>query len=169
MKETAIPFGRLLLVVCLLTCSTTVGASPFDQGRQSVSLVVGSGSSFNDNYIIVGAGYGYYVLKGLELGIDAQAWLDGSPRIYKLSPQVKYVLDLSEKFKPYVGTFYRRTYTEGLDDLNSYGYRVGLIFLGDRGTYFGAGYVYEEYQDCTTTIYNDCSTSYPEILFSLSF
>lgn len=160
---------RAILLSFVLTCFSNINAAPFDKGSQSLSLIVGSGSSFNENYIIVGGGYGYYVLDGLELGIDAQAWLSGTPKIYKVSPQVEYVFDISPRFKPYAGVFYRRTYTEGIDDLNSIGYRVGLIFMGKSNTYFGAGYVYEEYQDCSTTIYSDCSTSYPEILFSISF
>jgi hypothetical protein len=160
---------RAALLPVVLASTMNIGAAPFDRGSQSLSLVVGSGSSFREDYIIVGGGYGYYLLDGLELGIDAQAWLGGTPKIYKVSPQVKYVFNISPQFKPYAGAFYRRTYTEGLEDLNSIGYRVGLIFMGDSGTYFGAGYVFENYQDCSTTIFNDCSTSYPEIMFSISF
>lgn len=153
----------------LLACAANSGAAPFDSGSQTLSLVAGSGSAFNENYAIIGGGYGYYLVDGLELGIDAQAWLGGTPRIYKLSPQLKYVFNISPQFRPYAGVFYRRTYTDGLADLNSTGYRAGLIFIGERGTYIGAGYVFEDYQDCSTSVYSDCSTSYPEILFSVSF
>jgi hypothetical protein len=169
MKGIAAIVARGVLLAVVLASSMSISAAPFDKGSQSLSLVVGSGSSFRENYIIIGGGYGYYLLDGLELGIDAQAWVGGTPKIYKVSPQVKYVFNVSPQFKPYAGAFYRRTYTEGLDDLNSTGYRVGLIFMGVRGTYFGAGYVFEDYQDCSTTIFRDCSTSYPEFLFSISF
>ncbi len=169
MKKITTKLARIVLATVVLGYGIHSSAAPFDKGSQSLSLIVGSGSSFNESYIIVGGGYGYYVLDGLELGINAQAWLSGTPKIYKVSPQVEYVFDISPRFKPYAGVFYRRTYTEGVDDLNSIGYRAGLIFMGERSTYFGAGYVYEEYQDCSTTIYSDCSTSYPEILFSISF
>lgn len=159
----------LSLLSLILLCAENTVAAPFDRGSQTASLMLGSGSSFRENYVIVGGGYGYYLLDGLELGIDAQAWVGGTPKIYKLSPQVKYVFDISSEIRPYAGAFYRRTYIEGRDDLNSSGYRAGLLFMGEKGTYFGAGYVFENYQDCSTTLFRDCSTNYPEILFSVSF
>ena len=168
MKAMTKATARTTLLLSILLCAAHAGAEPFDRGSQSLSLVVGSGSAFRENYVIVGGGYGYYLLDGLELGIDAQAWLSGTPKIYKVSPQIKYVFNVSQ-LRPYLGAFYRRTYTEGLDDLNSIGYRAGLMFMGDRGTYFGVGYVYEDYQNCSTIIYSDCSTSYPEVLLSISF
>lgn len=143
-------------------------ADPFQQGSQSLSIVAGSGSAFNDDYIILGAGYGYYLAKGLELGIDAQFWLSGDPSITKVSPQVKYVFTQPKTVKPYVGAFVRRTYVDGLDDLDSVGYRAGANFMGQGNFYFGAGVVYESYQDCSETIYTSCSDTYPEILFSFS-
>jgi hypothetical protein len=143
-------------------------ADPFRQGAQAVSVIAGAGSAFNDDYIILGVGYGYYVLKGLELGIDAQFWLSGDPSITKLSPQIRYVFTQPETVKPYVGAFYRRTYIDGLDDLDSIGYRAGLNFMGQGNFFFGAGVVYENYQDCSETVFTSCSDTYPEILFSFS-
>jgi hypothetical protein len=157
-----------LPIIIFLSGPLPAHADPFQQGSQSLSIVVGSGSAFRDDYIILGAGYGYYIAKGLELGIDAQFWLSGDPSITKVSPQIKYVFTQPEKVKPYLGAFYRRTYTEGLDDLNSIGYRVGANFMGQGNFYFGAGIVYEDYQDCSETIYSSCSDTYPEILFSFS-
>ena len=156
--------------VALLICmsASPVPADPFRQGAQSVSVIVGAGSAFNDDYIILGVGYGYYVLKGLQLGIDAQFWLSGDPSINKLSPQISYVFTQPEKVKPYVGAFYRRTYIDGLEDLDSIGYRAGLNFMGQGNFYFGVGAVYEEYQDCSETVFSDCSSTYPEIIFSFS-
>lgn len=145
-----------------------VHADPFQQGSQSFSIVAGSGSAFNDDYIILGAGYGYYLAKGLELGIDAQFWLSGDPSITKVSPQIKYVFTQPQSVKPYIGAFFRRTYIDGLNDLDSVGYRAGANFMGQGNFYFGAGVVYESYQDCSETIYSSCSDTYPEILFSFS-
>ena len=146
----------------------TAIAGPFSQGSQSISIVAGAGSAFGDDYIILGGGYGYYVLDGLELGVDAQFWLNGDPSITKVSPQIKYVFTQPRTVKPYIGAFYRRTYTDGLDDLDSVGYRAGLNFMGQGNFYFGAGFVYESYRDCTETIFTDCDDTYPEILFSFS-
>jgi hypothetical protein len=155
-----------IVVACIL--SAPAGADPFQQGSQSLSIVVGSGSAFRDDYIILGAGYGYYIARGLELGIDAQFWLSGDPSISKVSPQVKYVFTQPKQVKPYVGAFFRRTYIDGLEDLDSIGYRAGANFMGQGNFYFGAGIVYESYQDCSETIYSSCSDTYPEILFSFS-
>ena len=96
-----------------------------------------------------------------------QRWFSGDPGITKVSPQIRYVFAQPKTIKPYVGAFYRRTFVDNLDDVNSYGYRVGAYFSSNRGVYIGGGIVYEQYQDCSRFI--DCSTTYPEILFSVSF
>lgn len=141
--------------------------SVFSKGSTNLGIVAGSGSAFNDNYVILGVGAGYYVLNGLELGIDVQHWFSGDPSITKISPQVKYVFTQAEGVKPYVGAFYRRTYIQDLDNENSYGYRAGAYISGSGGVYIGGGIVYEEYVDCSRFI--DCSNTYPEILISINF
>ena len=139
----------------------------FSKGATSLGIVVGSGSAFNDNYIILGVGIGYYLINGLELGIDVQRWFSGDPSITKVSPQIKYVFTQTGTIKPYVGTFYRKTYIENLDNQDSYGYRAGAYFSGSKGVYVGGGIVYEEYLDCPS--YLDCSDTYPEVLISVNF
>ena len=165
MNTTRKSYTFLALLLCL---NAGAMAGPFQQGSQNVSVVAGAGSAFGDDYIILGAGYGYYLIDGLELGIDAQFWLNGDPSITKLSPQIKYVFTQPKTVKPYVGAFYRRTFTEGFEDLDSIGYRAGLYFMGQGNFFFGAGVVYEDYQDCSETVFTDCSNTYPEILFSFS-
>ena len=142
-------------------------AGPFDKGSTNISVVMGSGSAFNDNYILLGGGVGYYVVDGLELGVDAQYWFSGDPTIIKVSPQVKYVLPLKSKLQPYVGAFYRRTFIDSskIDDQDSYGFRGGAYFSSRSGVYLGAGVVYENYQDCNV---GDCTSTYPEFLISIS-
>lgn len=141
-------------------------STAFSKNSTSVGVVVGSGSSFNDDYIILGVGVGYYVHTGLEIGIDLQHWFSGDPSVTKLSPQIRYVFTQPKVIKPYVGVFYRRTFVENLDDTDSYGYRAGAYFSANNGVYIGGGIVYEEYSDCN---FGDCSTTYPEILFTVSF
>lgn len=166
MNKVKILTALAAVTVCII--STTTHADPFQKGSQAISIVAGSGSSFNENYIIIGGGYGYYVLDGLELGLDAQAWVNGDPSIYKLSPTVKYVFTQPKTIRPYVGAFFRRTFIDGFEDLDSVGYRAGLYFMGQKNFYFGAGFVYEDYQGCSEVIFKDCSTTYPEILFLFS-
>ena len=147
-------------------------STAFSKDSTSVGVVLGSGSAFNDDYVILGASVGYYVVRGLELGIDVQHWFSGEPSITKVSPQVRYVFTQAKVIKPYVGAFYRRTYfgdINGVDpgDRDSFGYRAGAYFSTDNRVYIGGGIVYEEYQDCGRL--SECSTTYPEILFSISF
>ena len=148
-----------------------VGAA-FSRNSTSVGVFVGSGRAFNDDYVILGVGAGYYVADGLELGIDLQRWFSGEPTITKVSPQIRYVFTRSNPIKPYVGAFYRRTSFDDyngveIDDQDSFGYRAGAYFSSDNRLYIGAGFVYEEYKDCSRV--EDCSTTSPEILFTVAF
>ena len=159
---------KSIIAVILLLAMTRATAGPFSQGSQAVSVILGSGSAFNDDYLILGLGYGYYVINGLELGIDAQFWMSGDPSITKLSPKITYVFTQPERIKPYLGAFYRRTFVDDLDDFDSFGYRAGLNFMGSGNFFFGLGVVYEEYRSCNENIFSNCSDTYPEILFSFS-
>ena len=147
-------------------------STAFSKDSTSVGVVVGSGSYGSENYIILGVGVGYYVLQGLELGIDVQHWFSGEPSITKVSPQVRYVFTQAKVIKPYVGAFYRRTYFGdfqgfSIPDQDSFGYRAGAYFSANNGVYIGGGIVYEEYKDCGRLL--ECSTTYPELIFTVSF
>ena len=168
-RITSIMVLFLLAGTLLLTSGSEVRADSFDAGSLRFSLVAGSGRSFNENYVVLGLGVGYFVLDGLEVGIDGEAWLGGDPDIYKLSPQVKYVLPLQSKFRPYAGAFYRRTFIDGFDDQNSAGGRGGVYFISSNNMYFGAGVVYETYLDCDNSIYSTCDDFYPEVTLAFSF
>jgi hypothetical protein len=176
---------RILKTVAVLliltgTSNSTLAASAgtggvstaFSKNSTSVAVVIGSGSAFNDNYTILGIGAGYYVTEGLELGIDLQRWFTGDPTITKISPQIRYVFTQPKVIKPYVGAFYRRTYFDDyngieFDDQDSFGYRAGAYFSTNNRVYIGGGVVYEKFKDCSE--FSDCSTTYPELLFSVSF
>ena len=154
------------------TAGTGGVGTAFSKNSTSVGVVVGSGSAFNDDYIILGIGVGYYVTQGLELGIDLERWTSGEPTITKVSPQIRYVFTESKTIKPYVGAFYRRTQFDDfkgieLDDQDSFGYRAGAYFSTDNRVYIGGGVVYEEYKDCSR--FTDCSTTSPELIFTVSF
>ncbi len=166
----------VFLGVCNITLAASVGtggiSTAFSKNSTSVGVIVGSGSAFNDNYIILGVGVGYYVVKGLEIGLDVQHWFSGDPSITKVSPQIRYVFTQPKVIKPYVGAFYRRTYFgdfngTSIPDQDSFGYRAGAFFSTNNRVYIGGGIVYEEYKDCGRLL--ECSTTYPEILFMVSF
>lgn len=149
--------------------SASASISPFDRGSSNLIISAGSGSAFNDDYIILGLGYGYFLANGFQLGIKFDLWLDGSPGIYQVTPDIQYVFHMVPKVKPYIGAFYTRSFIEGLDDLDAFGYRGGLYFMTGGRTYIGIGGAYRKYQDCTETVYSDCSTSYTELSFLVAF
>jgi hypothetical protein len=161
-------FSQICLALVLPAFFAPAYASPFDQGSLGVSVLVGSGQAFNDNYTILGAGAGYYVLDGLRLGLDAETWLGGRIGINKVSPQVQYVFAREEKLKPYLGAFYRRASIEGLDDLNSAGARAGVYLSSRGGYYLSFGLVQENYLSCDKTVFVSCSDTYPEITITIS-
>ncbi len=165
-------FLGLSNVVSAASVGTGGIGTAFSKDSTTLGVVVGSGSAFDDNYLILGVGVGYYVARGLELGLDVQHWFSGSPSITKVSPQIRYVFTQAKRVKPYVGLFYRRTFFgdfKGIDlaDQDSFGYRVGAYFSSNNRVYIGGGMVYEEYKNCDAFV--DCSTTYPEILFTVSF
>ena len=173
--------NKLLFLLLLSSASHTVSAASvgtggvstaFSANSTTVGVVLGSGSAFNDDYLILGVGVGYYLVDGLELGIDLQHWFSGDPSITKVSPQIRYVFTQPKVVKPYLGAFWRRTFYGDfngidLDDQDSFGYRAGAYFSSDNRVYIGGGIVYEEYTNCSSS--TDCSTTYPEILFTVSF
>lgn len=173
--------NRVLLLILMCASFTATAASVgtggistvFSKGSTTLGVIAGSGSAFNDSYFILGVGAGYYAVRGLELGIDVQHWFSGEPSISKISPKITYVFTQPKAVKPYIGAFFRRTFYGdfrgvSIDDENSYGYRAGAYFSTDNRVFIGGGIVYEEYIDCNA-LFADCSTSYPEIIFTVSF
>jgi hypothetical protein len=144
-------------------------AGAFGRGSIRLSLLIGSGFTRTDDYVIVGAGVGYYVIDGLELGLDYEIWFGGDPVFNRLSPGVKYVFYQVPVVKPYVGGFYRHTFVNGHEDYNFLGARGGIyIAPKPRGVYFGGGAVYEHQLSCSNSAYIDCDNVYPEIFVGAS-
>jgi hypothetical protein len=150
-----------------LFSSAWVQATPFDQGVVNVSVLVGSGRAYNDNYTVLGAGIGYYVTNGLLLGLDYEYWSGGDPTIQQLSPRINYVFARNKSFSPYAGVFYRRTKIDTLPDSDAYGARAGAYARSGRNFIMGFGVAYIEYKDCEESIFQTCSDTYPE--FTLGF
>lgn len=173
--------NTLAVLLMLLSLNHTVTAASigsggvsaaFSKDSASMGVVVGSGSAFDDDYMILGLGAGYYVINGLEIGIDAQYWISGEPSITKVTPKMTYVFTQPKDIRPYLGVFYRKTFygdddDVSIDDQNSYGYRVGAYLNSNDDVYIGGGLVHEKHIDCNPLI--DCSTTYPEVIFAISF
>lgn len=144
---------------------------PFAQGRLRISVLLGGGTNFNDDYLVLGAGVGYFLLDGLEASVGGTAWLLGDPFIATVTPGLTYVFYQVPKVHPYLGAFYRHYFIGGeFDDLDSYGGRSGIYWmLGEHG-YLGGGVVYERLFDCRSgDVWSDCDQWYPEFTFAFVF
>jgi hypothetical protein len=144
-------------------------AGIFGQGHTHFSISGGNGYAFDETYLVIGLGVSYYLMDGLNVGLQAESWSNADPSMYKLTPSLQYVFYQIPGFNPYVGGFYRRQYIDGLPDINSAGGRAGFYIAASRSAYIGIGAVYESYLDCDKAIYTACSNTYPEVSFTVSF
>ena len=159
----------VLLLIVPHARAQNVSAGLFAKGRTHVVATAGVGSAFNDDYLVLGLGVSYYVIDGLNVGLAFESWTGGDPKMRKLTPSAQYVFYQLGRIKPYVGAFYRRTYIDGLPDIDSAGGRAGAYFQAGRNAYLGAGVVYESYVDCQERTYRSCSSTYPEVTFTFAF
>lgn len=145
-------------------------AGPFARGSVRLSILLGTGYTPTENYLILGGGVGYYLLDGLELGVDYEAWILAEPVMHRLSPGLKYVFHMVPVIKPYIGGFYRHTFVNDRDDYDYLGGRLGIYYVPKGGgVYVGGGAVYEHLLDCTDNAFVDCDSVYPEIFVGVSF
>jgi hypothetical protein len=160
-----------MLAACAFTASASAQtvASGFAKGRTHFVFTAGSGYAFDESYLVVGLGANYYVVDGLNLGLHWEYWTGSDPKMSKLTPSIQYVFHQMNPVKPYVGAFYRRTYLERLEDLDSWGARAGVYLQAGRNSYVGAGVVYESYLDCNEGTYRECDSTYGEISFTIAF
>jgi hypothetical protein len=162
--------GVMLLVTLVEVVPVSAGdAGPFQQGSMRMSLIVGNGTAFDQDYTVIGLGAGYYAVDGLEVGLDAEEWSGNTPRIYRVNPQVRYVLPFEGAARPYLGAFYRRTIIEGYRDNNALGMRAGVFLFSGSRTYFGFGLAADEYLNCDRNVYSSCTEVYPELQFAVMF
>jgi hypothetical protein len=145
-------------------------AGPFAKGSIRLTLLAGWGSTATSDYLILGGGLGYFLVNGLEVGVDYEAWIFDQPVMHRVSPETKYVFHMVPVIKPYVGVFYRHTFvTQGYDDFDQVGARGGIFFVPRGGRMFvGGGAIYERLLDCEETAILDCDEVYPEIFFGVS-
>lgn len=166
---------RIVLAIALagMLCAPATKAQnvagSFGQGRTHVVATAGTGHAFNESYLVLGVGVSYYIIDGLNVGLSFESWSGGDPGMTKITPSAQYVFYQLGRIKPYVGAFYRRTSVDGLPDIDSAGGRAGAYVQAGRNAYLGAGVVYESYVDCNSAVYRSCSSTYPEVTFTLAF
>ena len=142
---------------------------PFTQDGLGLSLSAGVSFAGKRNYLILGAGTGYYLLDGLELGLDVAFWLANDPFAVTFTPHLNYVLYLVPLLRPYIGTFFRQyVIAEDYDDMSSVGLRFGLSLAVSSRTAVSFGGVYEYRFVCDDELYS-CNDLYPELTLAVAF
>jgi hypothetical protein len=144
-------------------------AGVFSKGSTHLSITGGNGYAFDETYLVLGLGVSYYLFDGFNIGLNVESWSGASPSMYTVTPSVQYVFYQIPRLKPYVGAFFRRSYIDGLPDIDSTGGRAGVYIATGRSAYIGVGAVYESYIDCNKAIYISCSDTYPEVSFTFAF
>jgi hypothetical protein len=143
--------------------------TPFDQGHVSVHLAITEQSAFDAYRVGLGAGVGYFVLDGLELGVFGLHMFGNGPSLDEVSPSVRYTaqpLVGSWPVIPYVGAFYNHWFVgDGLSDVDAVGGRAGLLHLRGR-LIVGLGIAYEH---TVSTCTSSCDTVYPDVTFGFTF
>jgi len=143
-------------------------AGPFARTRVRLSFVLGVSLGAYQDYFILGAGVGYYLWDGLELGLNYDAWVGGDPAYHRLTPELTYVFVQVRTVQPYVGLFYRHTFVGApYADWDSMGVRGGVAFVPRGPLYLRGGVVYEHALKCDPTFY-DCDDVYPEIAIGVT-
>ena len=144
----------------------------FAKGRVRGAVYGGAGSAWgSQSYLILGVGAGYYLVNGLEAGMDVEGWFLNTPQFYKLTPQVRYIFWQVPRFKPYAGAFWRRTLvTDDNPDYSSWGGRLGIAFQRSNGrSFIAVGAVYERFIQNDDITFLETDIWYPEVAFWISF
>jgi hypothetical protein len=130
----------------------------------SLGLVVGGGSSYGQSYFLIGGRLGYGIGLGLELSLDGQWWMGGTPSMGKLAPGLIWVAPLP--FRPYLGAYYAHWFvSSGYADEDAIGGRVGLLLGGAGRVSLAVGVAYEHAFSCSL----NCDVFFPEAMAGVSF
>jgi hypothetical protein len=168
--------ASLAVAVVTLVASATASAddvtppkkTPFDRGHFGLSVGGGSQTTLGYSYIVIGAGVGYYVLDGVELGASGIEEFGSGPNIAKLSPSLRYVAQPLVgvwPVIPYVGTFYNHWFVGGGNpDEDTVGSRAGLLYVSGQ-LVLGLGVAVER---VVSTCTMDCTLVYPDFTISLA-
>ncbi|HEX3757915.1 MAG TPA: hypothetical protein VHW23_04395 [Kofleriaceae bacterium] len=162
--------GWVVLVLAVAAPAYAEGPpTPFDQGRVSINLAVTEQTAFDTSRFGLGAGVGYFVLDGLELGAFGMHMFGSGPSLDEVSPSISYTaqpLVGSWPVVPYVGAFYNHWFVgDGLSDIDALGARAGLVRLSGQ-LIIGFGIAYER---TVSTCSSSCDTVYPDITFGFTF
>jgi len=162
----------IILLFCFIIIGAFVGkayADPYQQGNIRNSLSLGGSEAFDNEYFLLGFGVGFFPVDYLELGVEGQYWLGGTPAIVKIGLQTQYILPLNSPVKPYAGIFYRNTIVSGFKDMYSNGFRAGLYYNPGQDFILGLGVVHENYLTGDKSEHDEYGKTYPEFTISGTF
>ncbi len=151
------------LAALLATPALAEAQNHFGQGQTRVSLSAGASAGSGGSSYQLGVGLGYYLLDGLELGVDTRSWMGGSFRAHEVAPSLTYVFHNLGNFLPYGGLLYRRTFIHNRENLSAYGARAGIYLQQSPNLVLRAGVAAHRYQNCNRATGLDCTDIYPEI------
>jgi len=157
-----------LFIFLVIGLQSILYAGAFEKGKSNIGFSLGAGSSFNQTYTIAGINGSYFVMDNLAVGVRYRGWFGATPTQQEIAIETNYYIPLNKKFHPYLGAFVRQTFISSdiIDDFMSYGGRAGVAFTTSRNSFISVGYAIETYSKCQL---NECSSSYPELIFGLSF
>ena len=147
----------------------TAEEAAYPRNQLRLGALFGVSTNFDDPYFQLGATFGWTIVRGLELGVDATALLIEDPFIFQLTPGLRYVFVDVPFLQPYVGFLYRRSFIDGDDDLSTMGGRVGVSWDSGEGLVLSGGLAYERAFDCEETNFNGCNGFHPELGISVVF
>lgn len=105
---------------------------PFESGSMNLGLALGL-SSGEGTAFSLGAGFGYFVLPGLEPGLELEVTLGSDrPTVTSLLPYLRWVFWRSYTLSPYLKVQGGRWFISGQEDLSAVGGGGGLVFFLTR-------------------------------------
>ena len=158
--------NKILMGLVLLV--SLMQADMFEKGKKNFGVSLGAGSSFGQTYTIVGLNANYFVVDNLAVGARYRGWFGATPSQNEVALESNYYIPLNKKIYPYIGAFVRETFVNSdyIDNYQTYGARAGLAMTMEKNTFLSIGYAVEYYGDCQA---GECSSSYPELVFGMSF
>lgn len=126
-----------ILALLGLMLATAAWASPpeprpFERGSMNLGLVLGF-SSGDGTAFALGAGFGYFVLPGLEPGLEVEVSFGSDrPTVTSLLPYLRWVIWRSYRLSPFLKVQGGRWLISGQDDLSTVGGGGGLVFFLTR-------------------------------------
>lgn len=106
---------------------------PFARGSMNAGLALGFSSSGDGTAFALGAGFGYFVLPGLEPGLELEVTFGSDrPTVTSLLPYLRWIVWRSYTLSPFLKVQGGRWLISGQDDLSVVGGGGGLVFFLTR-------------------------------------